>query len=273
MNEAELLFTEILNCNRLSLYLNKEHRLDRDKTSLVSEVLQRRINGEPIQYILGKTEFMSLEFHLNQDVFIPRPETEILVETALRLVSSVKCQVSSVNILEIGTGSGCIAISLARLLNNIKITATDISQKALEVAEGNARINNVGNRISFVQSDLFTIHDSRPPAGEAGFTRYDLIISNPPYIPSDEIKGLQREIQYEPTIALDGGRDGLDLYRKIIAEAPNYLKEKGLLIMEMGFGQRGAIENIFRDSGSFQVLEVVGDYSNIDRVIVAKIYG
>ncbi len=259
MNEAELLFTDILNCDRMSLYANKDLSLDKVKSSLVSAALKRRIQGEPIQYILGKAEFMGLDFRVTPDVLIPRPETEILVETALKIVRMFKCL--NVKMLDIGTGSGCIAISLAKFLKNIKVTATDISNVALEIANQNALFNNV--KINFLQADLFA--DYRLPV-----TDYDVIVSNPPYVPTQEIDTLQPEIKYEPRLALDGGEDGLNFYRRIIHGAPRYLKKSGFLIMETGFGQKDAIKNIFQKSGAFKIIEWVKDYNNIDRVVVAK---
>jgi release factor glutamine methyltransferase len=263
MNEAELLFTEVLKCDRTSLYLNKELRLDKQRYSWISSVLKRRTHGEPLQYILGKTEFMGLEFKVNRDVFIPRQETEILVETVLKMVSSIKYQVSSINILDLGTGSGCIAVSLAKFIPYAKITTLDISLEAIKIARENAVLNNVGDKIEFVHSDLFAQYAIRN-------TQYDIIVSNPPYIPTIEIERLQPEVRYEPRMALDGGRDGLAFYRKIIRNSAHYLKEKGLLMMEMGFNQREALEDIFQDSWNFKVIEVVKDYNNIDRVIVAR---
>ncbi|MCM8789496.1 MAG: peptide chain release factor N(5)-glutamine methyltransferase [Candidatus Omnitrophica bacterium] len=264
MTETELLFTEVLNCDRLSLYLNKEALLDKENSTFISCVLKRRISAEPIQYILGKAEFMGLEFKVTPDVLIPRPETEILVETGIKYVSGIGCQVSGKNILDIGTGSGCIAVSLAKLLPSAKVIATEISEKALELARCNAGLNNVAENIRFIKSDLFICNVLRT-------TRYDLIISNPPYIPSAVIDKLQPELQYEPRFALDGGKDGLDFYRRIIKDAPEYLKRGGLLILEIGFKQRKKIENIFKNSGKFEIIEVVKDYNNIDRVIVTRI--
>jgi release factor glutamine methyltransferase len=272
MNETELLFTEMLNCDRASLYLEGKRKLDQPVLFLISQALRRRINGEPIQYILGKTEFMGLEFKVNPDVLIPRPETEILVETVIKQVSAISCKLKAVsceprkfNILEIGTGSGCIAISLAKFMPQAKFFATDISRKALDIARQNARLNNVTDRIKFIHSDLF--------AGQRvnRLTSYDIIVSNPPYIHRQEIKRLAAEIQYEPVSALDGGRDGLDFYRRIIHQAPGFLKKEGLLILEMGFDQRKSIEKIFDLSGKFKVKEVIKDYNNIERVIVAQI--
>jgi release factor glutamine methyltransferase len=265
MNETELLFTEILSCNRSSLYLNTDLHLDKNKSSLISSALKRRAYGEPIQYILGKIEFMGLEFKVSPDVFIPRPETEILVETVIKYATSHKLQATSKKILDVGTGSGCIAISLAKFLpNNIEIDAIDISKEALEIAQENARLNNAG--INFMQGDLFNACDLRPAT-------CDLIVSNPPYIPSEEIEILQPEIRYEPRIAIDGGKDGLYFYRRLIGESPNYLKQGGLLIMEIGFNQKNAIKNIFKNSANYKIIEVIKDYNNIERVIVAKRYG
>ncbi|MDD5166805.1 MAG: peptide chain release factor N(5)-glutamine methyltransferase [Candidatus Omnitrophica bacterium] len=257
MNEAELLFSEIFGCDRASLYLKKDIPLDKDKLSKVSSVLKRRFSGEPLQYILGKTEFMGLEFRVNPSVLIPRPETEILVETAIKILQPAA---QGMKILEIGTGSGCIAISLAKLLKDVDIIATDISDNALEVAKGNARRHGV--KINFILADLFNAVDClMHPA--------DLIISNPPYVASSEIASLQPEISYEPRIALDGGADGLDFYRRIINGAVDYLKKDGLLILEIGFDQSRAIADIFQKSGKFKIIEIAKDYSNIERVMVA----
>jgi release factor glutamine methyltransferase len=259
MTESELLFTEIFNLDRLNLYLNKELPLDNTSSSFISSVLRRRIKGEPLQYILGKTEFMGLEFKVNKDVFIPRPETEILVETAIKSIKVSKYQ--SIRVLDIGTGSGNIAISLAKFVPQAEIFATDISEEALEVATENAKLNNV--KINFIQSGLFDTYGLTP-------TTYNLIISNPPYIPISEIEKLQLEIKYEPRIALDGGEDGLDFYRKIIKDSVSHLEAGGFLILEIGFNQRMQIEKIFQKSKNFEIIEVVKDYSNIDRVIVAR---
>lgn len=261
MNEVEFLFTDMLNYNREKLYLNENLILDRKQRHIISWALKRRIKGEPIQYILGKTEFMGLEFRVNKDVFIPRPETEILVETAIKFVTSCRHRTAGFHIMDIGTGSGCIAITMARSLSHIKIYATDISHKALIVARENARINGV--EINFIQSNLFDACNLKA-------NTYNLIVSNPPYIPSDEIKDLPSEVIMEPRIALDGGGDGLDFYRRIIEESPRYLKLGGFLIMEMGFGQYPAIKNIFQRSGGFKIIDVIKDYNDIERVIVAK---
>lgn len=266
MNEAELLFSGILNCDRLSLYLNKGSFIGKDKCALISSAMQRRISGEPVQYILGKSEFMGLEFKVTPDVLIPRSETEILVETVLEFSRRYASGGEPLKIMDLGTGSGNIAVSLAKLLSGldvVSITATDISKKAIEVARYNALLNNVVDKISFIQSDLFT-------NDELAVSSYDIIVSNPPYISDLEIDNLQAEVRHEPRIALDGGRDGLDYYRRIVNHAPYYLEEGGLLIMEIGYNQKDAVENIFKAAGGFRISEVIPDYNSIDRVIVAE---
>jgi release factor glutamine methyltransferase len=262
MTEAELLFTELFNCDRLSLYLNRRSGVTKDKSDLISSVLKRRVSGEPIQYILGKTEFMGLKFKVAPCVFIPRPETEVLVETAIKMVHGSRSKVQS--ILDLGTGSGCIAISLAKFMRNVRVIATDISNEALEIAKQNALLNNA--EVNFLQSNLFANCELRT-------MNYELIVSNPPYIAATEIDSLQPELQYEPRVALDGGKDGLEFYRKIISLSPYYLKRDGLLIMEMGFCQKGAIKNIFQNSKKFEIIEIVKDYNNIERVVVARKVG
>jgi len=255
MTETELLFSHVLGCLRPDLYLNKEKYLNQQEADFISSALKRRIAGEPIQYILGSTEFMGLEIKVNRDVLIPRPETEILVETAIEFIEKEKPG----RALDLGTGSGCIAVALFKNLADLEIDASDISDKALAVARQNSGLN--GSRINFIKSDLF---------GDLKYSDYGIIISNPPYIPRAEIKKLQPELQFEPEIALSGGNDGLDFYRRIILGASDYLKENGLLIMEIGFGQKKDLELIFERSKSIKVVRIVKDYNNIERVIVAR---
>ena len=261
MTESELLFMQALNCDRADLYLDKDRHLTLIQASFISDALKRRAGGEPIQYILGRAEFMGLEFKVNRDVLIPRPETEILVETALKYANRLSPEAG--RILELGTGSGCIAISLAKFLPDFKITATDISLGALKTAEENARLNKMAGRVDFLISDLFA---SLAPQDK----KYAICVCNPPYIRSNEIHRLQPEVRYEPRVALDGGSDGLDFYRKIIEGASDHLKSGGELIMEMGFGQKRGIEGIFSGFSHFEIGEVVKDYNNIERVIVAR---
>jgi len=267
MNEAELLLTDILGCGRQDLYRNKKTFLNKEQSVFLSNVLKQRINGRPLQYILGKADFFGLEFKVSPDVLIPRPETEILVEAAVKYAKTSR---GELKILDLGTGSGCIAIALAKLLPQAQITATDISSEALEAAKENARLHQVSERINFVQADLFPVQHLTPlPDRQAGST-YDLIVSNPPYIASGEIARLQPEVRQEPRLALDAGIDGLDFYRRIIPQAGAYLKSGGHLLMEIGLGQKEKIEKIFQNQPNFEIIEVIKDYSGIDRIMAAK---
>ncbi len=287
MNETELLFTEILGCSRLQLHLEKGRKLSREDNSRISGAFKRRISGEPIQYILGHTEFMGFDFKVNPAVLIPRPDTEVLVETALRYAArhvtghlpvrqAGKSQpkaaqptaegATGLNILDIGTGSGCIAVSLARLNLQAKITATDISPEALEIARQNAVDNGVADRINFLNCDLF-------PPNELRAATYELIISNPPYIKTDIIQTLEVEVRHEPRLALDGGADGLGFYRRIFSQAGHYLKAGGALMLEIGFDQKEALGKILESAQIFEVKETIKDYNNINRVLVLKLKG
>lgn len=263
MNEAEYLFTGILGYTKTDLLLNRHLKLPADKTILISDALKRRIEGEPVQYILGKAEFMGLEFRVTPDVLIPRQETEILLEKTIDVVTWLHGRkVTGLEILDVGTGSGNIAVSLAKFISGVKITAFDISQQALEIAAYNSHMNNVEQKIELTQSDLFE-------SCREG-VKYDIIVSNPPYVASEEIDLLQREIAHEPRMALDGGPDGLDFYRRIIAQAKKYIKDAGYLILEIGYGQAAAIKDIFDSAGKFEIIETVRDYSDIERVLVAQ---
>jgi len=264
MNEAELVFTEALNCSRMDLYLKKDLPLDKEKSLRISSILKRRLNAEPIQYILGETEFMGLEFKVAEDVFIPRPETEILVETVIEKAHELmSLGAGELNIIEIGTGSGCIAVSLAKFISQAHIIATDISPEALNIARENAKTHNVENRIKFLKSDLF---DSFAICDK----RYAICVSNPPYIPTAEICQLAPEVRHEPCIALDGGCDGLSFYRRLAKSSGRFLRKESLLITEIGFNQLKEVKNIFQNFKEFKIQKVIKDYCNIDRVVVAK---
>ncbi|MCX5695604.1 MAG: peptide chain release factor N(5)-glutamine methyltransferase [Candidatus Omnitrophica bacterium] len=255
MNEAELLFSDCLGCQRVDLYLNKDKCLSRKDAAFISSALSRRIKGEPIQYILGKTEFMGLELKVNRNVLIPRPETERLVETAIEYAN----RENPTRVLDLGTGSGCIAVALAKYLKDLEIDASDIAPEALSVAKENALLHAA--KINFIRSDLFD---------KLEYKEYGIIVSNPPYIAEDQIRKLQPQLQFEPKVALDGGSDGLDFYRKIILKAAGYLKRSGLLIMEIGFQQKKDLEKIFDSQKLLEIIKVVQDYNDIERVMVAR---
>lgn len=263
MREAEILISELSGLDRASLYLNKDMLLGKTNSRFLAYALKRRIRGEPLPYILEKTEFMGFEFKVNSDVLIPRQETELLVEAAADIVGRLESGTRSKKILDLGTGSGCIAVALAKLLKDVFIYATDISKNALKIAAYNARMNLVSDKIEFLESDLF----SNDRIKKAGF---DMIVTNPPYVARRDLIDLPQEVRHEPLAALDGSEDGLFFYRRIIKEAGAYLKEGGILIMEMGFNQCPNIQSLIAHSQCLEVLKIIKDYGNIDRVIIAQ---
>ncbi|MGE5307826.1 MAG: peptide chain release factor N(5)-glutamine methyltransferase [Deltaproteobacteria bacterium] len=259
MNETEVLFTRLLDCDRGYLYLHGDRKLTREEGRSIAGALRRRMGGEPLEYILGDCEFMGLEFLVNRDVLIPRPETELLVEACLSRAKTALRPGDT--ILDIGTGSGCIAVSLAKSLPSAKIIAVDLSPEALAVAVENARRNKVGGRIDFIRADV---------AGENALPECAMVVSNPPYVRSEEIDGLQAEVRREPRTALDGGEDGLDCYRAIARRASGCLKKGGFLLLEIGAGQAAGVKAILTARGMFVIREIVRDYASIERVVVAQ---
>ncbi len=260
MTEDEILRTSILNCERSDLYLDR-FPLSPEQSSDFIDKKTKRLEGFPLQYIIGETEFFGLRFKVDERAFIPRPETEILVEKTIERVKGQGLS-DKVMVLDIGTGSGAIAIALAKSLPRAQITASDISGGALDLARENAKINEVDNKIDFVRSDLFD---------NISFKEYDLIVSNPPYIVSGDMDSLPRDVKHEPAIALDGGNDGLDFYRGIINRGKEFLKKGGFILFEIGFGQSKKIKHIFAATGWFDIVDAVKDYNDIERVIVARL--
>ncbi|MBN3039179.1 MAG: peptide chain release factor N(5)-glutamine methyltransferase [Candidatus Omnitrophica bacterium] len=256
LQEAEIFLSHTLSCPRFELYLDNLE-VQKTKQEHFWQLLNARMQGLPVQYLLGSTEFMGLEFSIRPGVFVPRPETEILLEEVLKL-SAFSLQPSA-KVLDIGTGCGNIAISLAKFRGNYSIFACDISETALKLAKVNSFEHKTA--VSFVKSDLFSAFKKRE--------LFSLIISNPPYIKTNTIYSLSREVQHEPKCALDGGADGLFYYRKIIKDATDYLKKGGLLALEIGDGQSVAVREILDQSGDFCNISIVKDYNNLDRVVVA----
>lgn len=259
MDSLEQLACWAFDCDRTQLHLG-DYETDEEKMKTFYEALDSYARGIPVQYITGEAEFMGFEFQVNPSVLIPRPETEVLVERILQLMG--KEGFASPYILDLGTGSGAIAVSLTKHNPLCRIVASDISEDVLEVAKANAALNGAGERIRFVLSDLFSGIDENE--------RFDLIISNPPYIPADHYDALPLEVKSEPRIALDGGEKGLEFYRKIIPESAKRLKEGGYLVLEMGFGQAEAIKKLADETRSFDETEIVKDYNGIKRVFFAR---
>ena len=255
--KARLIMQYILNKPRQYLIIYDDQVLTLRQEVDYFKAIKRLINGEPIQHITHQQEFMKLSFFVNEDVLIPRPDTEILVEEVIKIAKKIKAK----NILDMCTGSGAIAVSLAKYLDNVEITAVDISTKTLNVAKTNAKNNEVENKITFIESNLFENIVNE---------KYDIIVSNPPYIKTDVIPKLDKQVQNEPHIALDGGKDGLKFYKIIIEEAKKYLEENGKLILEIGYDQKEEVENLIKQSGQYKKIEVIKDLSQNDRVIIGK---
>jgi len=256
---AELLLANILKCKRLDLYLKFDQPLKDEEINLYREFINRRGKFEPLQYITGFVEFFGLEFKVNRSVLIPRPETEILVET---IIDSVEKE-ENINILDIGTGSGNIAISIAKNLPNSKVSAIDNSVEALLVAEENAKLNSVENRIDFMNDSILNgvINSAR---------KYDIVVSNPPYVSIEEFRNLRPELKaYEPRTALTDEGDGFSFFGIISSKTRNILKEKGKLFFEVGKDQYKQVENILLEN-DFRNITVKKDYLNIERVIYGE---
>ena len=253
-NKARMLLQATLKKSReyLMIYDNKEvENIDRDR---YIKNVKRLILGEPLQYITGIQEFMKLNFLVTKDVLIPRPDTEILVEEVIRKAENISNPV----ILDLCTGSGAIAVSLAKYIKNVHICAVDISSKALEIAKKNAELNGVKNNIEFIESNLFDKIKER---------KFDIIVSNPPYIETETIKTLSKDVQSEPKIALDGGKDGLDFYRNIINQANNYINQNGCIVFEIGYNQGGQVKSLLENAG-FVNINVKQDLAGLDRLVI-----
>lgn len=253
--EAEWLLCDAMGVDRVGLYLQYDKPLNDAELSAFRTLVARRARREPLQHILGSQEFCGLDFEVTPDVLIPRHDTELLVSEAVTRRPDAR------SVLDIGTGSGCIAVSLLKRLPKATVTATDISEAALAVAGRNAEQHSAP--IEFLQGSLFA-----PVAGRL----FDLIVSNPPYIPTADIETLDQEVRdYDPRAALDGGSDGLHIYRSLIPEAVEHLNPGGWLLMEIGVGQAKDIVSLFRHTGSFCEPFIVRDSGGIERVVGAQL--
>jgi len=263
---AEMLLTQTLSLDRAALYLESDRMLTDEELDRFRTALRRRMAHEPLQYVLGRTEFMSLPFRIEPGVLIPRPETEILVETALSYLKAARFhQKKRLLLLDLGTGSGCIAISLARYLPKSKLLALDVSPVALRIAAFNAFWNRVPGQIDFVQSNLLSQDFCLRP----GFM-FDAIISNPPYVSSGEYAALPREIrQYEPANALTDGADGFTFYKKIARLCRSRLHPGGFVALEVGMGQAHSVAGLLR-ANRLTNTTVTPDLNGIERVVIGR---
>ena len=253
--DSEILLSEVIKKNRQYLLLNSNEELKKENIKSFNYLVKRRKKGEPIAYLISKKEFWKQNFYVNQNVLIPRPDTELLVEETLKLFNvNLK-----LNILDIGTGSGCILLSILKERRNFIGTGIDISKKAINVARFNAKMYQLSNRVKFYNSDIdkFLIG------------KYDLILSNPPYIRQQELKYLEKDIKgFEPKLALDGGRDGFSKIAKVISKTSELLKRNGKFILEIGFDQKNKTLDILKNN-NFYINKVVKDYGKNYRCIIS----
>ena len=260
--DAELLLAEVLGVSRVDLYVNFEQPLNTAEIDRYRKLVRRRGEGEPVAYILGRAYFHNLTLRVDRHVLVPRPETEHLVEAALGFLVEGDWQRPPF-VLDLGCGSGAIAIALAAGFPDADIVAADSSPEALELAEENARAAGVAQRIRFARSDMFEALDP--------MQTFDLIASNPPYISAEEWDKLPRDVRdYEPREALYGGPDGLHYYRQLAEEAPQFLRPRGALVLEIGASQAAAVRELLEASGRFGAVGVIQDYAGLDRVVEAR---
>jgi release factor glutamine methyltransferase len=259
---AEFLLGAVLNAKKIDLYLDHDRILSPEQVEKFNQFSQERISGKPLQYIIGNTEFFGLEFKVNESVLIPRPETETLVEVVLEHLRDMPLP----RIIDLGTGSGAIAVALAKNLKDCVIFATDISPDALDVAKENAKRHGVGGKIEFLCGDLFE------PLRESSLQdSVDCVVSNPPYVSPKEFDNLPQEIkEHEPIVALKADQDGTFFHKKIIKAALHYLKAGGILAMEVGWDQANEVADLLRNWEGFKGTEIKKDLGGIERIVIAS---
>jgi len=256
--DAEILLAHVRGCPRIKLYVDFAEPLSEKQRTAMRDLVKRRSQHEPVAYLVGHREFFSLDFKVTHDVLIPRPETETLV---LDLITTAK-PLSAPQILELGTGTGCIAIAAAHALSKAQVTAVDISEQALAIATGNAEKHNVSGRITFLHGDLF--------APLATGAKFDLIASNPPYVADEEIDSLPDDVRlHEPHLALKAGRRGLDVLTRIIADAPNFLNQGGVLLLEISPEQSADVTALLENRDAYTAIRVLKDPAGKLRVVRA----
>lgn len=267
--EAQLMLADLMGLKPAEVYLKRDAEVGPERLETLNEWLERRCRREPLQYITGSTEFRGLRLKVNHNVLIPRPETELLAGEAIAAcaaAAAAKKKSSTPRVLDVCTGSGCIAVAVAKEAPGALIIATDISPNALKLARENASANGVAGRIKFLEGDLFK------PLEERGLeASFDIVVSNPPYVPGDELKEAQPEVRlFEPYRALYGGQDGFYFFKRIAAGAPEYLRPGGVLLVEIGFGQSREAVKIISETGEFEAPGIIKDLSGIERIVRAR---
>jgi len=265
MSEEEQLLMEVLQCRRVDLYLERKG-LNSEQKAQFEAMQRRRIAGEPLQYIIGHVDFMGYKLFVDQRVLIPRPETEIMVNCTIDLLHQMYSG-QTLRVLDLGTGSGNIAIAIARNFPDCEVIAVDVSQEALELARRNAHFQHVFERIEFVNQAMASFLQSSLKPEE----KFDLVISNPPYIPTDKMSSLPRDVLHEPRLALEGGKDGFEFIRQLMTLSPNVLRENGKLVFEIWDGQSETVYNLFEYFNLFKHLEFGKDYTDTNRYAICRL--
>jgi release factor glutamine methyltransferase len=263
---AELLLAHVLQSPRIKLYTDYQRAVPDQPLKAYRELVRRAAEQEPVAYLTGRAHFFSLELEVTRDVLIPRPDTETLVEHVIQLVRN-ETGLASPRVLDLCTGSGCVALAIAQNVKTANVVATDLSAAAIEVARGNAERLGLKERVSVLQGDLFDALQT-PLDRQA----YHLIVSNPPYIPTGQISSLDRSVrEYEPLSALDGGLDGLTIHRRILADAPDRLQPGGQIFLEIAFDQGELAKQVMADHPRFQGVRIIKDHAGNDRVLAARV--
>ena len=253
--DSEILLSESINKDKKHIILNLKEVLNSKQLNDFNSFINRRKNGEPIAYLINKKEFWKDEFYINKDVLIPRPDTELIIEQVLKIYPKQ----SQLQVLDIGTGSGCILLSIIKERSNFYGTGIDVSKKSIKVSKINAKQLNLTNRVKFIHSSVDNFN----------IGKYDLIVSNPPYIESFSLKYLEKNVvNFEPKLALSGGLDGFSKIRKVINKARTLIKKNGKFILEIGFNQKNKVKKILKEEG-FYINKSIKDYGNNDRCIIS----
>ena len=253
--DSEILLSKSINKDKKYIILNSKEVLNTKQLDSFNKLVNRRKNGEPIAYLTNKKEFWKDEFYVNKDVLIPRPDTELIIEQVLKTYSKQ----SQLQVIDIGVGSGCILLSIIKERPNFYGTGIDISKKSIKVSKINAKLLNLTNRVKFIHSSVDNFN----------IGKYDLIVSNPPYIKLVSLKYLEKDvINFEPKLALSGGFDGLSKIRKVISKASTLIKKNGKFVLEIGFNQKNKVKKILKKEG-FYINKAIKDYGNNDRCIIS----
>ncbi len=258
--DCEILLGELLKLNRMELFLQSDKEISAENDALFSNLIDRRLRNEPTAYLVEKKEFMSLDFYVKPGILIPRPETELLVEYVINHFKNK----DNISVLDLCTGSGAIAVSVAHYMEHAKVTAVDKYDVCVETAKTNSVLHHVDNRVSVIKTDI--LEDFSLPE-----TSYDCLVSNPPYIEKDVLSTLPKDVKnFEPMYALDGGNDGLIFYRRIMFLAEQLLRPGGTLVLEIGYNQGESVSKLIKSNKYFEDISVTKDYAGLDRMITAQ---